>query len=536
MSSSEKLNGKRVGLKVVGLVLTLGLLYLFRPLFHGIIYTMLFSPGGFYVMGLTVLSSFILFLYPPLSEDTAESVAKKSYILGSIFIIGIVLALTLGTLGSMFENDKLASETTQESTEVSELPEANAQNPRIIPRAVADVQTRGSVSYRQHKLGTSDIARTPSGKLAWSYSIKPDQLQNQLRGNQRGILLSDMTRVENRSIDAYDEQEFKYGQSMFLQRSAGWNLKKTDYWAQYIDEPSEFVHNGTSYMAYPKTGHKWNLLPVPHTTPTWEGVALVHPDGNIEHMSPEEARKSEILEGQRLYPLYNSRVKAESLRYRNGIVNQLPLIGTFEGVVIPAEMPRDAGNEQPFVIDLEEEKMTYIYTMEPAGADTRGLDEVWFFNSRTGEPQFYGTGGDTLLGPERAMGLIRSEDSQTNWGSNFKVVEPIPTVIKGDLWWHAKVVPTDNTDISRNAFVNARTGDVVELDDTESVVQFMSGKDIEEVDDGNVTTEPSNAEDVEYYIVIRDESGNVVDRIPVLQAQKFDIETSNTADSNNTTG
>jgi hypothetical protein len=84
------------------------------------------------------------------------------------------------------------------------------------------------------------------------------------------------------------------------------------------------------------------------------------------------------------------------------------------------------------------------------------------------EKQFYGTGDDTLLGPERAMGIVRSEDSQTGWasgseGGNFQVVEPIPVVIDDQLWWHSKVVPIDQTDVTRNVFVNAHEGEAVEL-------------------------------------------------------------------------
>jgi len=66
------------------------------------------------------------------------------------------------------------------------------------------------------------------------------------------------------------------------------------------------------------------------------------------------------------------------------------------------------------------------------------------------------------------MGIVRSEDSQTGWasgseGGNFQVVEPIPVVIDDQLWWHSKVVPIDQTDVTRNVFVNAHEGEAVEL-------------------------------------------------------------------------
>lgn len=535
MSNSSNLsgfNGARIALKLIVFVAIVGIAYVWRPLFHGLFYRVVYSPGALLVFGLPILAGAILWFAPPLRSSNHESsVMNKLTLVVIVFGIGFALSLVVAVPGAMYEEKTLAQQTMEDSNMVEEFPEANEENPRIAPRAVADVQTSGSISYRQHELGASDISRMDDGRLAWSYPIQPNQFRNQLQDNQRGVLLTDMTAMEDREMAAYDETEFKHGQSMLFHRSADWNLKKSDYWAQYRDDPIEFTHEGQPYMAFPKTGHEWKLSPIPHTVPTWEGVALVHADGTIENLSPEEAKESEILDGQRLYPLYNAERNAESLQYRNGIWNQMSSIGTFEGVVEPAGLPSGASNSQPFVIDLAGEQMSYVYAMEASGDDNRGLDEVWFFDSKTGESIFYRTGGETLLGPERAMGIVRSEDTRTDWNTEdtsgeFQVVEPVPTVIDDELWWHAKVVPVDNTDVTRNSFVNAHTDEVVELHDTEAVIEFMSGEDVEDIDDAEeVTTEDSEEDDgVAYYIVIEDEDGEVLERIPVESGQEAVIE------------
>ncbi|ESS09709.1 MAG: hypothetical protein A07HN63_00515, partial [uncultured archaeon A07HN63] len=142
-----------------------------------------------------------------------------------------------------------------------------------------------------------------------------------------------------------------------------------------------------------------------------------------------------------------------------------------------ASLPAGTGNSQPFVIDLAGEQMHYVMTMEPYGSDTRGLDEVWLIDAATGEYRFFGSDGETLTGPERAMGIVRSADSQTGWGDNFRVVEPVPVFLNDQLWWHSKVVPIDNTDISRSVFVSASTEEAVELGDTEAVREFVATGD-----------------------------------------------------------
>lgn len=532
---------------VIGRLLVIGVLaglvYVWRPLFHGLIYGMAFNPGILIAVGIPLVIGVLLFIAPPFKGGEGSSLQRKGTVFGIVIAGALVIAIIYSIPAGMVQQETLADRTMANAEEVDSFPQVNEQNPRVIPRGVADTQSRGSVSYRQHQLGTSDIARTENGSLAWSYPIQPGPFRVQVSGNQRGIYMYEMTRVEDKRVVAADSQDFTYGQNMLLHRSADWNIKKSGgYWSAYNDDAISFTHNGTAYMAYPKTGHEWKLGPIPHTVPVWDGVALVHPDGTIDHLSPEEAQESEILDGQRIYPFYNARVEAQSLEYRNGIINQLPIVGSYEGVVEPATIPNTAGNAQPFVIDTEEHGMVYVMAMEPHGASSRGLDEVWFYDADTSERLYFGTGDDLqLFGPERAMDIVRSQDSQTGWvatteGGNFKVVEPIPTFIDGDLWWHAKVVTADDSDVARSVFVNADTKEAVAFTSTDRISQFIGGDtDIE----GNMTTtEPSQNDenDIAYYIVIKDDQGNVVDRIPVRNGQETTIEqaTGNSTATNST--
>ncbi len=438
--SSLAINGSSLGLHLARRLVPFGIVVLFayftRPLWHGFVYGILFSPGLAILGGGTILAAVVLWFVPPLSENgkqnrstnrrsnNSQSVSDAIFesdgagnrkfrlfvaIVGVLFVLSILISIPAGLL----EQRTLAEQTMIEAEEVEKFPQANPENPRVVPRQVADITTRGSVSYRQHRLGPSDIARMENGALAWSYAIQPDGFRNMLIENQRGVLVTDMTQMDDRQIQVYEE-DFEFGEGMLLHRSADWNLKKTDYIAKYDDRPVEFSHNGSPYMYYPKTGHEWHLAPFPHTTPTWTGGALVHPDGEIEHLSPTEAQSHPVLEGQRLYPVTVTRAEMGSLGFRNGIINQLSIVGAHEGEVEMARLPSGVDNAQPFVIDLEGERMAYVTALEPYGEDTRGLDEVWFANAETGEYTFFGTDEETLTGPERAMGIARSSDSRTN--------------------------------------------------------------------------------------------------------------------------
>ena len=537
----------------------LGLWYVTRPLWHGLVYSMLFSPSATVLLGGSLLTALVLWYYPPwrmeadgndgrsvsVADDRSddeefpfEATPGELFDIGgtrgrklqrftSVVAVLFVLSILVGIPAGPLEQRTLAAQTMADATEVAEFPDANPENPRVVPRQVSDVATSGSVSYRQHRLGASDIARTENGSLAWSYAIEPDGFRNRVVENQRGVLVADMTALDERPVEVYD-QEFTYGQGMFLYRSADWRLKSTDYLAKYNDEPVEFSHDGQPYMFYPKTGHEWHLAPFPHTTPTWKGGALVHTNGTVEHLSPEEARSHPVLDGQRLYPLTLTRAEMESLNYRNGIINQLPVVGAHEDEVEVAGLPDSAENSQPFVIDLEGERMSYVTALEPYGSDTRGLDEVWFADAETGEYTYFATGREQLTGPERAMGVARASDSRTNWGENFVVAEPVPITVDGELWWQIKVVPTDATDVARNVFVNANDSATVELRTDAGIRSFVAGEQVPDRSEpprngtdssGGDSADGGQDEDVLYYVVVTDEEGNVVERIPVRRGQ-----------------
>lgn len=610
---------KAFTIRALAFVLFLGVAYFFRPLFHGVVYGMLYSVDGAIVGALTTIVFVTLWFAPrfqdipfssqweprkqtnndePYGFQTLKSVIAKT---GAFVILWLVFSITYSLLAGLLtwvlaaalpvlaigllvrlrrarrdpefelqpyirpaavaglvvllftvsifmvyasghiQQREMATGTMENANNVSEFPQVNEQNPRIVPREVDKNQVKGSVSYRQHRLGASDVARTPNGSMAWSYAIEPDDTRNKLLENQRGVALSDMTKMTDRELQFEDDERFPIGEGMYLHRSSRWNLVKTDYLSLYNDDSVRFVHNGDAYMSYPKTGHEWRvemvggIIPVPYTVPVSNGVGVIDTNGDITHYTLTEAQNEPLLDGQRLYPLDVTRKYMESLGYRNGIINQLEMFGSHRGEVELADLPAGAGNQQPFIIDMQDEQFSYVIALEPYGEDTRGLDEVWFANAETGEYTYYETGQDnTLLGPERAMGLVRSEDSQTGWGDDFEVVEPIPTVIDGELYWHSKVVPTDNLDVTRNVFVNAHSGETVELLTTDAVRKFMAGEDIENINEtvDEVEKQPADDDpDIAYVIIVKNADGEVIERIEVAPDEEVTIE----ADTNSTT-
>lgn len=536
------------GVKIVALLIFAGLLYYWRPVVHPFAYLARYSAVGMIVIGSTTAVALLLYLAPPLRDETSgdPSPVTKAQLLGAWFIIVLVIGVVVGMAGGVYQGAVHAEQTMDRADEVETLPAMDVDHPRITPRKVADKQTRGSVSYRKYQLGASDIMRGDNGSLVWSYATEPEGPRNSIVEEQDGVVTADLTTMDDREIRTV-RVDMKYGMGMtigstndsFLEnRDVRWKLLKSDYWTTYQDDVRPFIHDGQPYLYFPKTTYNVNWLPVPHRTVEWDGGALVHADGTIEQLSSEAARNHPVLEGQPLFPYANTKERLGDIGYREGIVNAWI---EHENQVERADMPAGAGNEQPFVVDLEERPISYVTALEPYGDDTRALDEVWFTNSRTGKFTVYSSGEKNLIGPERAVAIARSTDTNTNWGENFRIVEPVPVVIDGELWWHMKVVPSDSTAVSRNIFVhgNADDGRTAVLYSTDAVTDLLGGTNVTDVNEtqsstgGTTGSAPTDGVDTEYVLVVRNEDGEVVDTVPVGSNETISI--NGTAPTGNTT-
>jgi hypothetical protein len=87
--------------------------------------------------------------------------------------------------------------------------------------------------------------------------------------------------------------------------------------------------------------------------------------------------------------------------------------------------------------------------------------------------------------------------------------------------------------VTRNVFVNADTSRTVEITEDEAVRSFVRGNvsvddlepvDGEDGDGGDGETDGDGGDrDVVYYVLVTDENGTVVDRIPVERGQETTI-------------
>jgi len=499
----------------VVLVVGLGLAFFFRPWIHGIVM-------GLYTTPELLIAAAVAGVVFAIARRQVPAQAARSFALsaGTVAVFGAVV------IGSTYGAAALGQTTIGGANDRADLPTANADHPRIVPRAVANRYASNSLQTSRFKATGGDVT-VVDNTTYWSYALSPDGTRNRYLDKQNGTVLVNMEQ-QGKSVRVVDG-EMDTGIGMSVTDDYRWQLHKSGPYLVDYHDPFMVVEDGEQYLAVPYTQPVFDFrLPVPFTRPTWGGVALIDSDGEIQHLSPEEAQNNEVLRNQRLYPFELARQQVSATRYRNGIVNTLPVVGAHREEIELAPLPGE-GNRQPFLTRTEE-GLTYFVAAEPFG-DTQGLREVWTVDPRTGAFERFRTGdGSTLVGPRKAADFVRQAAPRTNWDS-FDPTEPIPTVVDGSLYWQLRVVPNDASGISYVAFVNAESTDVLRAETTDEITNVVRGETdvVRETDgDGEEQRQP------DIVIEKRNDDGEVVERLLVFDNESVTIQRGNATDGTTT--
>lgn len=482
------------------LVVLAGLLWYFRPWLQGLVYLVYTTPM------LLVAGTVAILLFAAL--------ARRNATIGLNAAFGIFLVLLVaGTgVGGLFAGEELGTNTMRDASVASELSEGDADRPRVVPQSVADRYASNTLNFPQYQITGSDIT-VYNGTPYWSYALSPDGMWNHFTKKQHGTVMVDMTEQNTETEVVTGDVEKGIGTAFY--NSHAWQIRKNGEYLVDYEDPFMVVHEGEQYVAVPYTKPEFHWLPVPYTTPEWGGVVLVDSDGDVEDLSPSDARSHEVLEGQKLYPFSLARQKVAATKYRNGVLNTFT---SHEDEVEVAPVPGE-NNDQPFAV-LTENGPEYVVAVEPYG-EAQGLKEVWTIDGRTGDYRRYSPNA-SLFGPRKATDYVRQAARTTDW-NRFTPSEPIPVVVDGQLYWEVRVIPDDSSGIAYIAFVNAESSDVTEVERTAAVKAFVRGTEL--------TTEPdddASAEAAPEIIVQRvAENGTVVETLEVYGNETVQIRQNN---------
>ena len=499
---------------VIPLLLIAGLLYFFRPWIQPALLTVYTNP--FLIQGVLValLTAGIYYRWRNGSFEKNMDPQILSNSLNTAVLVGAAFIAIGGVANTAYSNVAMSNDLQKEVTEIDTLPDIDNENPRILPRTVANEFAENSLQEPRHRLAPSDIAITENGTPVWSFPLQPDGNINRFIIKQKGAAFADMT--TSSSDISYSEQEMDVGIGMQIFDNINWQLPKQKYWVNYEDH---FVlnHDGENYIATPYVEYDLRFrFPVVFTVPEWGGTALTDSEGNTEYIEREDIQNHEILGDQRNYPFDLARKYVSSMEYREGIINQWFF---HENQLEVAPVP-GFQNEQPFMILTEDNPELFVAT-EPYG-QASGLFEIWTIDAVDGGYEVYRLDRDQgLIGANRAVNFVRQANSRVNWAdrdsdTGFAPIEPLPVIVDDRLYWQVRVVPLDSAGIAFTSFVDAETSDVYTAQDDQDIRDFLEGQDINQTT-GNQTEVETGG--VEITII---EDGEVVDTVRT-NSTEFDI-------------
>lgn len=518
--------GEKVrAIDVGGVIFVLGGFYYWSITWHGIFYGMTVKQPGmiqWVVVGIIIMLFAVGIDLARGKENSASGV--------SLFFLGAVIAV-VGFLfvgwfvGGIYAQEDMAHQVDQSVESMEELPEIDSERPRLLPEAVASKYGQNSLQTPRYSLEGGDITfinETPY----WSYALAPDGGYNTWRLKQDGGVFVRMN-TQDKDVEVRNGR-FKYGDGQQVLDNYKWRVKRSDYWNDYRD-PFVVPHEGELFMVVPYVDYnvKFKATPIPqlYSVPEFGGVKVIHEDGTIEDLSPQEAVDDPRLKGQNIYPYQLARFKVNSMRYQHGAIN---VWFTHKDQLQLASVPGQ-GNNQPFTT-VTEDGITYFLAAEPWGENTHGVYQVWTVDSRTGDMKRKTYDRDSsLFGPAKATRLVRQEHPNFQWVSrgdsstgNIEVSEPIPSVVDGTLYWQVFIVPDDSSAVARISYVNAGTGAVTTVETDEEANAFLVGREV--VDTKSTQNRTQTGESTPALVITVENPDGTVDTITVPEGGSVTIQ------------
>ncbi len=450
---------------VVGLVVVLVLTWLVSPVFHGLAMALYVNwPFLLVVVVGVVLGTY---LWRIGDKDPAKIVV----------VVATIAALAYLVTASPLQDLKYLASI--EAEEIKEMPDTTAI--RFLPYDVAARFGQNTQDDSTLVLGEFEPLDNGEGGIDWVAPRVPNGLYNSIAENQDGVMV-----IQPDGSAEVVNQEFRRGEGMALYRNVEWKLKRKKFFAHHTNQ--YYVLDGEKLLGIvPYISYSFSF---PVMVPRWGGVLVVHPDGEIENLSPEEAIRDGRFEGERLYPEQLARKVGDVWKYRKGYWNtwfahkdeaQIPQIDAPENqnasVEQPAAPPGTSTNQMPFLIPTGEGPQ-WFSAAEPYGRSFsmyRGI----YSDAHSGEVTYFKPDtGSALIGVNKALDYAKATFPNYQWGLNAVILEPRPVVKDQTLYWMATITNADNAGVNQTVMVNAsEQGEVTVLETYEDVVAFVEGED-----------------------------------------------------------
>lgn len=419
-----------------------------------------------------------------------------------VFIVSIIaLLIMFALMNGAYVSCYLAE--TLEVEEIEELPAIDESFVRTIPMKVGDKYASDACQFPQHRPKTPPDITMVGNNPYWTYVLVPDGFVNGYNIKSTGIVLIDMSTIEKNII--VKKISFKYAPDQEIEDNIYWQIHSRNYWINCERPMALCYQNNNSeeyYLVVPYIDYETKFtFPIWYRVPKWGGVFLVNSEGDIQDLSPEQARNHPVLKGQKIFPekLVSEYVNSQKYwKAKDSWWDATQNVWFSHDQEIEITDVSEQGNQQPFLLKTVE-GFKWTVSTEPWG-EAHGIYRIYLIDGRDENVkiQVKKYDGGQEIGPVKACDYIRKKNPMVDW-SLFEPIEPIPVTPNGKLYWEVRVVPSDGSGVSYVAFVDPKTDEVYEFEKTEDIRAFMR----QELTETETETE-IYGEVVDLYTYVRD--------------------------------
>ena len=436
--------------------------WLLRPFFHPIVMVLVSSPLRF-IFILTLLYSIWRFFVKIgiFFEKNGENnytlrIPPRNNNSAKLYVIAL---LTLSMLLSL-ESEILFSITANNIKYEKRADVPKFEPLRLTPKAVAKRYADDTFQNPQEYLGDSQIILV-DGKLKRIFPRLPDGGILYFLKKLSGFVTVDVDTLE-RKVDI-ENAEFKYADGIGIFDNIYFQLPLKKYFVSYSKEPIFIKNDEKEWVTIvPYISYRGIIFRVPY----WAGVMVVHGDGKIDDLSPEEASNISYLKGNRIHPKEIVEFYSHSYAYLGGLINKWFLHENQTEIV---SLP---GDENIFHVATTE-GFKQLVVAEPYG-QSYGIYKIFIFDATTGKREIIEYDAKSqLTGPIAAADYIKKEFPTYDWNI-FNLSEPRPIKIGDDLYWLLSIIPHDAAGIASTVLLNTRTNVVVDMKNESELKSFIS--------------------------------------------------------------
>jgi hypothetical protein len=370
------------------------------------------------------------------------------------FVLGAAFKAPL-TNRAIYNNTEYAS--------IGGLPEGGVV--RLMPQEVAVQIASSGFNSPTEKLTDFRSVVTPDG-LGWTAFRTPDGAFRIFSKKSQGLVTLNAESTERRVKQS--DAEFEVAPGQLLTDNLRWRLLKRHYLIDLANPVGALDREGRPIIIVPYTSYKGWLI----RRPVLGGVFVVHPDGEIEDLSPDEARRRpEITSTGRLFPDTLARRIQDAYAYKRGIWNRFVLHEE------QTQISDTESNQQPYLIDFGERGKKWVTVAEPYG-QAFAANAIFLTDTVTGQTEIWRVPRNaSLSGNRRAVQTVRSVsipgvvfagEGGSATGGRFKVVEPRPVFVRNRLQYLVSVIPENGNSVSKSVVVDAARNKVVAIFDNDT--------------------------------------------------------------------